>query len=131
MFGGGVWVILFKCFWYTCRWKKCMKMCVSVFKMLKRLLEMPFIDLLTCLPRTYTNSLTCWLVGHLLSLDSILFTAGVGTEKDIQHAKDQSYSLVDVLQRKCLLRVMKYTLQTWNRNLLQYLNIFQLTNFIC
>ena len=77
MFGGGVWVILFECFWYTCRWKKCMKKCVSVFKMLKSLLEMPFIDLLTCLPRTYTNSLTCWLVGHLLSLDSILFMAGV------------------------------------------------------
>ena len=24
-----------------------------------------------------------------------------------------------------------YTLRTWNRNLLQYLNIFHLTNFIC
>ena len=37
-----------------------------------RLLETSFF-----LPRTYTTSLTCWLVGHLLSLDSILFTAGV------------------------------------------------------
>ena len=26
---------------------------------------------------------------------------------------------------------MKYTLRSWNKNLLQYLNVFHLTNFIC
>ena len=77
-----------------------------------------FIDLLTCWPSTKP-----WLYS--------LHGKCVGTEKVIQHAKDQSYSLVDVLQKKCLLHVMKYTLQTWNRNLLQYLNVFHLTNFIC
>ena len=77
-----------------------------------------FIDLLTCWPSTKP-----WLYS--------LHGRCVGTNKDIQYGKDQSYSLVDVLHGKCLLHVMKYTLRTWNRNLLQYLNVFHLTNFIC
>ena len=41
VFGRGVWVMLFECFWYT--WvKKCMEMCVNVFEMLKKLLKIGY-----------------------------------------------------------------------------------------
>ena len=54
---------------------------------------------------------------------------GLGTERDIQHAKDQSYSLVDMLRRKCLLHVMKYTLRSWKYEFISIFECFSLNKF--